>query len=223
MTQTHASPRSDTDIRAAVAAELLWIPGLDATGIGIAVEHGAVTLSGKVDSYAERLHAEKAALRLRGVTAVADEITVRTPGAPADDSDIAREVGEALERAVEVPRTVTAVVRDRVVILEGEVTWQFQRLAAERAVRYLRGITDVRNKIVLKPTVEADNVHKLINSALVRNAQLDSNRISVTSTPLGVVTLRGAVQSYAERQQAEHAAWAAPGVTRVVNELVIGI
>lgn len=219
MTRTRTSTRSDVDVRSAVVAELEWTPGIDAAEIGVAVDHGAVTLTGRASSYAERLRAEKATLRVRGVTAVADEIDVRLPGAIPDDSDIAREAGEALDRAVDVPPAVTAVVRDGVVVLAGEVTWQFQRAAAERAVQYQRGVVAVRNRITLTPLPEADDVHRLINSALVRNAQLDSNHITVTSGPGGVVTLRGTVQSYAESRQAEDAAWAAPGVATVVNEL----
>ncbi|OJY53963.1 BON domain-containing protein [Pseudonocardia sp. 73-21] len=222
MTPTQSSTRHDVDVRSSVVAELEWTPGLDAAEIGVAVEHGAVTLTGKAASYAERLRAEKAALRVQGVIAVADEIEVRLPGAAPDDSDVAREAGEALDRAVDVPPEVTAVVRDGVVTVAGEVTWQFQRVAAERAVQYLRGVVAVRNKVTLKPEAEAENVHRLINSALVRNAQLDSNRITVTSAPGGVITLRGTVQSWAERRQAERAAWAAPGVVTVVNELVLG-
>jgi osmotically-inducible protein OsmY len=222
MTPTPAGTRTDIDIRSAVAAELEWTPGVDAADIGIAVEHGAVTLTGRTTSYAERLRAEKAALRVRGVTAVADEIDVRLPGAVPDDTDIAQQAGEALDRAVDVPPAVTAVVRDGVVTLAGEVTWQFQRAAAERTVQYQRGVVAVHNRITIKPLLKADNVHRLINSALVRNAQLDSNRITVTSAPGGVVTLRGFVQSFAERRQAENAAWAAPGVVTVVNELMLG-
>jgi osmotically-inducible protein OsmY len=220
MTQTRH--RTDHELRTAVVEELDWTPSIDATRIGVAVNDGAVTLSGEVDSYPEKRLAEKAAFRVRGVSAVAEEIMVRSLLGGMNDTDIAREAGEALERAVDVPREVVkASVHDHIITLSGAVPWQFQRYAATRAVRYLRGVDAVRNQITIDPEHAASDIKKSINSALVRNAQLDSNTITVTISDDGAVTLTGTVQSAAERRQAEHTAWSAPGVSSVTNSLIV--
>ena|SRR5581483_360679 len=219
---TQAKQRTDDDLKAAVLGELDWTPSVDPTHIGVGVDDGAITLSGEVESLAEKYNAERAALRVRGVSALANEIVVRHRGVAPNDADIAREASDALDRAVDVPPgAVKAVVKDHVITLSGTVTWQYQRDAAERAVRYLRGVTAVSDKIVLKPVPMVSGVKKAINSALVRNAQLDSNNIQVSASRDGTVTLKGIVQSTAERRQAQYAAWSAPGVTSVVNQLRI--
>ena len=153
MTQTQQ--RSDAQLKDAIANELAWTPSVNSAHIGVAVDHGAVTLSGEVDSYPERRLAEKAALRVDGVTAVAEEVTVRNTWGPANESDIAREASEALARAVDVPDSVKAVVRDHFITLSGSVPWYYQRQAAERAVRYLKGVAGVHNTVAVKPTVSA--------------------------------------------------------------------
>ncbi|MFC4950729.1 BON domain-containing protein [Pseudonocardia sp. GCM10023141] len=220
MTQTHH--KTDAELKSAVVDELEWVPDVDATRIGVSVNDGAVTLAGEVSSYPEKRNAERAALRVQGVTAVADEITVHSAWSAVTDTDVAREAGEALDRSVEVPPgAVQAVVRAGTVTLSGTVTWRFQRVAAERAVRGLRGVLAVHNDIALAERPVATDIKKAINSALVRNAQIDSNHVDVTILPSGVVTLRGTVQSAAERRQAEHAAWAGAGVTTVQNLLRI--
>lgn len=145
-----------------------------------------MTLSGEVATYPERYLAEQAAKRVRGVTAVAEEITVRSTWAAVNDTDIARETGEALDRAVDVPPgAVTASVHDHEITLSGTVTWEFQRRAAARAVKYLKGVTAVHNHVTLRPAAAAKGIKRSINSALVRNAQLDSNHIEVTTGPTG--------------------------------------
>jgi osmotically-inducible protein OsmY len=135
---TRAQRRPDAELKAAVVDELQWTPGVDSTYIGVSVTDGAVTLSGEVESYPEKSLAEKAVQRVRGVTAIAEEITVRDTWGAAD-TDIAREAGEALQRSVDVPDTVRATVHGRVVTLSGVVEWQYQRAAAARAVRHLKG------------------------------------------------------------------------------------
>ncbi|MDQ6615662.1 MAG: BON domain-containing protein [Actinomycetota bacterium] len=220
MTQT--LQRTDADLKDAVAEELAWTPSVNSAHIGVAVDHGAVTLSGEVDTYPERLQAEKAALRVRGVVAVAEEVTVRNSWGAANPADVAREASEALERAVNVPDSVKAVVHDHFITLSGTVAWQFQRAAAERAVRFLRGVTGVHNNIAIKPAVSAAGLKNAISAAFVRSAQLEGKNITVTADG-GVVTLEGTVHSWSDKSQATTAAWSAPGVTSVMNRLRIGV
>jgi len=219
---TNRNHLTDAQLKAAVTEELGWLPYLNSAKIGVAVNDGAVMLSGEVDSYPEKLHAEKAALRVRGVTAIAEELTVRGKWQGAGDADIAREATQALDRAVNVPEgAVTATVHDHVITLSGHVPWQYQREAAGRAVRYLKGVTNIHNTITIKPTVSAAGVKASINAALVRSAQLESSHITVKDDTQGVVRLEGTVHSWAERQAAQDAAWFAPGVTDVVNDLLV--
>lgn len=217
MTQTLSM--SDSDLKIAIVDELGWTPSVNSTHIGVAVDSGAVTLSGEVSSYPEKLLAAAAVQRVHGVTAVAQEITVRTSWS-VNDSDVAREAGEALERAVDVPDAVTALVHDRVITLAGTVNWNYQRIAAERAVRHAKGVTGVVNRIMIRPVAVASGVKAAITSALVRNARLESKHITVT-TDGGVVTLDGSVRSWSERHDATQACWAAPGVVDVIDNLTI--
>jgi len=218
MTQTVRRP--DADLKRDVIDEMRWIPSIDSTHIGVAVNDGAVTLSGEVDSYPEMLLAGYAAQRIHGVTAIAQEITVRSTGG-GQDTGIAREAGEAIQRAVDVPDSVKVAVHDHVVTLTGDVSWQYEREAAERAVRYGKGIRAVVNSIGIRPGAVAIGAKDAIGAALVRNAQLEGKQITVTTDAEGLVTLDGTVRSWAERRQAEHAAFAAPGVTGVTNHLHI--
>jgi osmotically-inducible protein OsmY len=211
--------RTDPDLHRDVVDELAWTPNLDGTGIVIAVDHGVVTLSGDVASYPERLIAENAALRIVGVAALADEITVRHTWAAVTDTDLARDVGEALARAIDVPAdSVKATVHDHIVVLSGTTAWNFQRLAATRAVRHLKGVRAIQNRVTLKPTVSPDGIRAAISAALARDAQLEARDITVTSNN-GEVVLEGEVRSWSERHAADNAAWSAPGVTHVVSKL----
>ncbi len=213
--------RTDAQLKEAVVAEMAWTPSVNSAHIGVAVNRGAVTLSGEVESYPEKYLAEKAALRVRGVNAVAEEITVRSTWAGASDTDIAREANEALDRAVDVPlNTVKASVHNHVITLTGSTPWQFQRAAAGRSVRYLKGVTAVSNNISIQPMVSASSIKSAIAGALLRDAQLAGRGISV-SAESSDVTLDGHVHSWAERRLADTAAWSAPGVTGVTNNLRI--
>src|SRR5699024_916570 len=211
----------DLDVQALVSAELEWTPDVDCTGIVVAVEHGAVVLSGEVDSYAERLAARRAALRVRGVRAGVDNLTVhpRSPW-PVTEAGIAQRVERSLRETSDVPEAVTAEIHARTVTLVGEVDWDFQRHAAQRAVQYLRGVGTVHNLISLTARVPAPGTQEQIRTAITRNAQLDVTRIRVLVSG-SRVTLTGTVTSWSQRAQAGHAAWASPHVVEVDNQIIV--
>jgi osmotically-inducible protein OsmY len=214
--------RTDTDLKTSVIEELDWTPGVDSTHVGVAVNRGAVTLSGEVETFPAKRIARHAVLGLRGVTAVADEITVRGGWQGVNDTDIAREATEALERCVSLtPGAITAQVHDHVITLEGQVPWHFQRADAARSVSYLKGVTDVVNHISVRPTVSPSDIGAAITAALVRTAQAEGRTATVTADENGAVTLEGTVHSWTERQAATRAAWSAPGVTEVIDNLHI--
>lgn len=215
--------KTDTQLQRDVQAELSWEPSVRDAEIGVAAKDGVVTLSGYVDTFAEKYLAERAAERVSGVKAIADDLKVKLPTAfQRPDTEIAHAVVNALRSDIQVPDDkVKAKVEDGWVTLEGDVEWQYQKNAAERAVRYLRGVVGVSNHIMLKPKrVSTVEVSTKIREALRRNAELDAERIIVEAAD-GQVTLKGWVRSYAERQDAERAAWAAPGVTRVDDKISI--
>jgi osmotically-inducible protein OsmY len=219
---THTTQRTDTQLKDAVTAELAWLANVDSTHIGVAVNHGAVTLSGEVESYPERLLAQEAALKVRGVTAIAEEITVRSGFQGTNDTDIAREANEALQRSVDIPGgSVSATVHDRAITLTGHLPWNYQREAAGRSVSYLKGVRTVHNEITVRPTVSATGIKAAIGEALKRTADAEGRHTTVTADAAGAVTLDGKVHSWTERQAAAQAAWFAPGVTSVTNNLVI--
>jgi osmotically-inducible protein OsmY len=220
---THTLHKTDHELKTAVVEELAWTPSVNADNVGVSVHEGAVTLSGQVRTYPEKQHAIRAAMRVSGVTAVADELTVASAWAPRDDTDIAVEATEALDRLVHIPAgAVKAQVHNRVITLSGEVAWQYQRDEVRRAMIGLRGVNGVVNNVTLKPTVPISPAlaKAKITAALVRNAQVDAGNVHVDVTGT-VIRLTGTVSSWAERRQAEYSAWSTPGVTHVDNRLAV--
>ena len=216
--------RADQDIRRDVERQLDWEPSIDAREIGVAVKDGIVTLSGFVHAFLEKLDAARAAKRVTGVLGLANDIVVQ-PRDQRTDGEIAHAAADTLKVYTSVPEgTVRPAVTNGIVTLEGEVEWQYQRDAAQAVVRGLRGVKQVINQIALKPKARpsASDIKIKIEDALKRSAQVDARRITVAATE-GTVVLRGTVRSYWEQEEAEAAAWAAPGVTRVDNRIEIAV
>jgi osmotically-inducible protein OsmY len=210
----------DRTLQQAVMDELKWTPEVNEAHIGVAVKDGAVTLTGHVSSYAEKYAAVRAAERVYGVRAVADEIEVKLPNSSLrDDADIAEAIAQQLRWNAIVPETVDVEVRNGYVTLRGEVQWDFQREAAERVVRDITGVKGVANLIsVAKPKVKPSDVKERIREAIERAAALDASKITVT-TDNGTVHLKGTVHSLLEKRVAESAARSAPGVQEVIDEI----
>jgi len=214
--------KTDSEIERDVKAELGWNPDLKSTDIAISVKDGVVTLAGFVPRYIDKYEAEKAAKRVAGVLAVANDIEIRLPAVDErPDPEIAREVVTALKNQLPFSHErIKAVVRNGWVTLEGDVEWQYQRLTAERAVRPLKGVKGIINDIKIKPRVEPSDIKQKIQEALRRSAEVDANQITV-ETSGGEVILKGKVRSWVERDEAERVAWRAPGVTKVDDRIVV--
>lgn len=219
-----ARTRTDEEVRRDVLEELRWDARLQPNEIGVAVKDSVVALTGRVDSYLKNWVAERAAHRVRGVAAVANDIEVRLPSAvERNDSDIAAAVIRALEWDVQVPIEKLDVTLSRGwVSLQGTVEWEYQRRAAERAVRCIAGVRGVTNMISVQPwvTPSPEELKRRIEAALIRSAETDAERITVHVQD-GRVVLKGTVRSWAERQETEREASSAPGVTTVENHIVI--
>jgi osmotically-inducible protein OsmY len=214
--------KTDSQLRADVEAELKWEPRVNPNEIGVAVKDGVVTLTGWVDSYTKRYAAEEATHKVRGVKAVANEIEVKLPAlAERTDADIAAAAVRALEwDAMVNVDNLDVTVSKGWVTLKGSVDWQYQKMDAERVVSRLTGVKGVSNLLTVKPRVTSYDVKQKIEQALIRSARTDASKITVEVDGTRVI-LKGTVRAYPEKQEAERAAWAAPGVTSVDNRITI--
>ena len=217
---TTTQVRSDEAIREDVLFEFKWDPKIKSNDIAVAVKDGVVTLSGFVSSFWELDAAEKAAKRVYGVRAVANDLEVKLFW-QRTDPEIARDAIRVLESHVSIPSDqIKVTVKNGNVRLEGTVDWEYQKNLAQSAVKKLRGVTGVVNKIEVKPQVSPSDVQEKIEEALRRSAELDARRIKVEVDGTEV-KLHGTVRSWAERQEAERAAWSAPGTTKVENHITV--
>lgn len=218
MTTTTLVP-ADLQLRDHALQQLEWDSQVDASGIGVAARNGVVTLTGVIDSYAGKLAAERAVKRARGVRAVANDLQV-TLRQPRSDTDIANDAARALETHLILPPTVQVVVHNAHVVLTGTVRTLFQRVVAEKALRYVKGIKSLINRVVVVPAPSADDIRPRIVHALHRDADVDARGLNVVISD-GTVTLTGTVRSWHERESAERAAMHAPGITRVENLIAV--
>jgi osmotically-inducible protein OsmY len=212
--------RPDQDIGRNVEAELNWDPEIDASDVAVTVKDGVVTLTGIVRKYTEKYAAERIAKRVLGVKAVANDLQVKLPTERLD-REIAQDAVGALNRALPTAsQRIKVIVRDGSISLEGDVQWDFQRRLAEKAVRKVTGVKGVFNMIKVEPKATPMDLKAQIEEALKRSAEVHAKDIVVESDS-GVVTLRGKVRSWAEKDEAEKAAWRAPGVHEVRNYIVV--
>jgi osmotically-inducible protein OsmY len=214
--------KTDSEIERDVKTELGWNPDLNSTDIAISVKNGVVTLAGFVPRYIDKYEAEKAAKRVAGVLAVANDIEIRLPAIDQrPDPEIARDAVAAIKSQLPFSyEQIKAVVRNGWVTLEGDVEWQHQRQTAERAVRPLKGVKGIINDVKIRPRVEPSDIKQKIQEAFRRSAEVDANQI-IVETSGGEVILKGKVRSWVERDEAERVAWRAPGVTKVEDRIVV--
>lgn len=212
--------KTDSELRRDVERELEWDPSIDARNIAVAVKDGVVTLTGYVPSYSDKWRAERIVKRVAGVTAVANDIEVKLTG-ERTDTDIAEAARLALKTDSRVPfDRIKVIVEHGWVNLEGKVDYYYQKSAAESDVRYLAGVRGVTNAIVVAPTLSPTEVKSKIEEALKRSAELDARRVTVEVRGSKVI-VSGTVRSWAEREEAELAAWRAPGVSEVENRIEV--
>ena len=213
---------TDSELKVHVQSALDWEPSVDASDIGISVDESVVTLRGNVASYAEKMAAERVALHVYGVKAIANDLAVHLGNLfERTDTEIAHAAVAALKWNTVVPNDkITVTVANGWLTLKGAVDWQYQRDAAYRTVRDLTGVKGVTNSVTVNARVKSVDVRDKIEAAFKRSAEIDARRVNVTALD-GKVILSGNVHSWFERQEAERAAWAAPGVTQVEDRLTI--
>jgi osmotically-inducible protein OsmY len=213
---------TDKQLHDEILAELDYEPEVHPERIGVSVENGVVTLSGHVDSYRQKLAAERVVKRVYSAKAVVDELEVRLPSRDeVPDQDLARAAVRTLETmGVAPPDSVRITVREGHLLLDGEVDWHYQRQATEMALRHLRGVRGVKNHLRVRETASPEDVRERIDASLRRLAEVEADGISV-ETVGGMAILRGQVRSLREREDVEQAAWRAPGVSEVENRLII--
>jgi osmotically-inducible protein OsmY len=216
---THNLTDLDVRVRDQVERQLDWDPEVDSRGVGVAASGGVVTLTGYIDTYAQKLAAERAAKRVKGVRGVANDIEVRLK-LGRTDVDIARDAVLALELRTTVPSTVQAVVHDGHVTLTGKVGWLYQARAAEKAVRHIKGVRGVFNHIDVAASAVGRDVRHRIVQALHRNADLDARRVAIDVSG-SIATLTGSVPTWKQRDSVELAAASAPGITHVKNQILV--
>jgi len=211
--------QADVRVRDAVMRQLDWDPEVDASAVGVTARNGTVTLTGFIDSYSGKLAAERAAKRVHGVRAVANDIQVRLR-LERTDADIAQDAARALELRHTIPEGVQAVVHNGHVTLTGKVEWLFQKESAETAVQHIRGVRGVLSHITVAPRAPARDVHRRIVKALHQDADVDGRHITVTVSD-NTATLTGTVGTWLQRDCAERAAANAPGIAHVANRIVV--
>jgi osmotically-inducible protein OsmY len=216
---TASLTNADLRVRDGVMRQLDWDPEVDASAIGVAAKSGAVTLTGYIDSYSGKLAAERAAKRVHGVRAVANDIEVRLK-LERTDADIAHDAARALEFRTAVPDAVQAAVHNGHVTLTGTVNWLFQKRAAENAVRHVRGVRNVLNHIVVVPQAVGRDVQRRIVKALHENADVDARHITAAVSGETAI-LTGTVGTWLQRESAERGAANAPGIAHVDNRIVV--
>jgi osmotically-inducible protein OsmY len=216
---TASITETDVRLRNAVVRQLDWDPEVDASAIGVSAKDGVVTLTGFIDTYAGKLAAERVAKHVRGVRAVANDVTVRLR-VERTDADIARDTVQALKLIPALAESVQATVHNGHVTLTGTVEWLYQRQRAETAVRHIRGIQGIFNHMTVTPKSGQRDVQRRIVRALHHNADIDARHISVTVQD-NTVVLSGTVSSWMQRDAVERAAGSAPGITRVENHVVV--
>lgn len=215
---------TDKQLRQDVLDELDFEPSIDASEVGITVKNGVVTLTGHVPSYAQKIAAERAVWRVKGVKAIAQDLEVHYPDArKLHDDDIAKRVVSILKWDAAVPDDgIRVTVQSGWVTLNGEVRWQYQRMAAENDIHKLSGVTGITNHIGITPLLESDDIKHRIEDALRRHAEVEAQSISVSIHDGGSITLEGQVDNWEERRAVERAAWSVPGVRTVEDRITIG-